>query len=127
MILATCIRLTARCARSQSAAMASVPPPLPTYHPLLPTALKRDGVLSAPQLAVTSVENGSCRRYPRAFGQTVFANVSQRIESGRGVFPRQFRQRSFLVCGRAVRCSRWPTCAVALSAVSVHLEGVELG
>lgn len=34
----------------QSAAMASVPPPLPTYQPLLPTALTRDGVLSAPQL-----------------------------------------------------------------------------
>jgi hypothetical protein len=30
--------------------MASVPPPLPTYQPLLPTALTRDGVLSAPQL-----------------------------------------------------------------------------
>ena len=29
----------------QSAAMASVPPPLPTYQPLLPTLLKRDGVL----------------------------------------------------------------------------------
>jgi len=34
----------------QSAAMASVPPPLPTYQPLLPTVLTRDGVLSAPQL-----------------------------------------------------------------------------
>ena len=34
----------------QSAAMASVPPPLPTYQPLLPTALMREGVLSAPQL-----------------------------------------------------------------------------
>tara|TARA_R110000787_G_scaffold47689_2_gene115388 strand:- start:1109 stop:5500 length:4392 start_codon:yes stop_codon:yes gene_type:complete len=34
----------------QSAAMASVPPPLPTYQPLLPAAFKRDGVLSAPQL-----------------------------------------------------------------------------
>jgi len=34
----------------QSAAMASVLPPLPTYQPLLPTALTRDGVLSAPQL-----------------------------------------------------------------------------
>lgn len=34
----------------QSAAMASVPPPLPTYQPLLPAALKRDGVLSAHSL-----------------------------------------------------------------------------
>jgi len=34
----------------QSAAMASVPPPLPTYQPLLPSVLTCDGVLSAPQL-----------------------------------------------------------------------------
>ena len=34
----------------QSAAMASVPPPLPSYHPILPQHLITDGVLSAPQL-----------------------------------------------------------------------------
>lgn len=34
----------------QSAAMASVPPPLPSYHPILPEHLITDGVLSAPQL-----------------------------------------------------------------------------
>ena len=34
----------------QSAAMASVPPPAPTYRPLLPKTLVADGLLSAPQL-----------------------------------------------------------------------------
>jgi len=34
----------------QSAAMASVPPPVPTYRPLLPKTLVADGLLSAPQL-----------------------------------------------------------------------------
>ena len=47
----------------QSAAMASVPPPLPTYQPLLPNALTLDGVLSAPQLE--SVIYASCRHHRR--------------------------------------------------------------
>ncbi|WP_370207079.1 strawberry notch-like NTP hydrolase domain-containing protein, partial [Pararhodobacter marinus] len=34
----------------QSAAMASVPPPVPSYRPVLPKTLVRDGLLSAPQL-----------------------------------------------------------------------------
>ena len=34
----------------QSAAMGSVPPPVPTYRPLLPKSLVADGLLSAPQL-----------------------------------------------------------------------------
>jgi predicted RNA methylase len=34
----------------QSAAMASVPPPVPTYRPILPKSLVADGLLSAPQL-----------------------------------------------------------------------------
>jgi predicted RNA methylase len=34
----------------QSAAMASVPPPVPTYRPILPKTLVADGLLSAPQL-----------------------------------------------------------------------------
>ncbi|KAA0909708.1 methylase, partial [Aquicoccus porphyridii] len=34
----------------QSAAMASVPPPVPTYRPMLPKTLVADGLLSAPQL-----------------------------------------------------------------------------
>lgn len=34
----------------QSAAMASVPPPVPTYRPVLPKSLVADGLLSAPQL-----------------------------------------------------------------------------
>ena len=34
----------------QSAAMASVPPPVPTYRPLLPRTLVQDSLLSAPQL-----------------------------------------------------------------------------
>ena len=34
----------------QSAAMSSVPPPVPTYRPLLPKSLVADGLLSAPQL-----------------------------------------------------------------------------
>ena len=34
----------------QSAAMGSVPPPVPTYRPLLPKTLVADGLLSAPQL-----------------------------------------------------------------------------
>ncbi len=34
----------------QSTAMASVPPPVPTYRPILPKNLVQDGLLSAPQL-----------------------------------------------------------------------------
>ncbi|MCV2891419.1 strawberry notch-like NTP hydrolase domain-containing protein, partial [Ruegeria aquimaris] len=34
----------------QSAAMASVPPPVPSYRPVLPKSLVADGLLSAPQL-----------------------------------------------------------------------------